>query len=587
MVLRTYPFLLLLVISLSSAAEAKQNTDSLSAIIADHWAWYLSQNPVEASARGVRDYDDKIADLSLAARAAQVEKMKAFVKRLEALSSKNMSEDDRVNHEVLLWMLQEDIEAHEHLAERLMLFTTYFGWHQEFSSMADALPFYEQRDYESYLLRLARYPKQNSDALSITREAIRQGYVQPCSVLQNYAEGILGIVKGPAEGTRFYEPFKRDRPRDISVADWEAMQGRAVALIDGVLTPEYRKWHAVFVNEYLPKCRRQDGASSLPGGKAWYASRVRSHTTTGLSPAEIHQIGLDEVARIKNRMEKLAIDAGYATRAEYVAHLRTAPRHYAKSPEELLRAAARQTKIIDGLMPRYFGSLPRLPYGLKPIPAAEAPTTTTAYYGPGAPESGIAGTYWLNTSKLDQRPLWELPALTVHEAVPGHHHQIALQQELPLPPFRKHIAGFTAYVEGWALYTEYLGEEMGIYDTNDKMMGRLSYEMWRACRLVVDTGLHAMGWNKERAVAFMRSNSALSEANIDAEVNRYISWPGQALGYKLGEIKIRELRSRAEKALGAKFSLRRFHDAILQQGAIPLTVLERRFDDWLRAEPVN
>lgn len=553
-------------------------------ILDDHWAWYLSTHPVEATARGVRAYDDRIADLSLKARDAQVATERAFVHRLEAVDPAALDAADRVNRDVLLWMLRDDIDGDRHLAERLMLFTTYYGWHQGFSAMADGLPFYTRADYESYLTRLSLYPGMNGDALAITREAIRGGYVQPCSVLGAYAGTISGIVAGKPEDSRFYEPFTRPRPRDVSEQDWAAMQARAVATIRDTVTPEYRKWHDLFVRDYLPRCRKSDSASALPGGAAWYASRVKAHTTTDLTPDQIHAIGLAEVARIGKRMDGIATAAGYADRARYIRHLRTDPSYYARTPEELLRVAARQAKTIDGLMPRYFGTLPRLPYGLKPIPAAEAEGTTTAYYGPGAPESGIAGTYWVNTSKLDQRPFWELPALTAHEAVPGHHNQIALQQELPLPPFRKYLAGFTAYVEGWALYTEYLGEEMGLYDTPEKMMGRLSYEMWRACRLVVDTGIHAKGWDKARAVAFMKENSALSDANIDAEVNRYISWPGQALGYKLGEIRIRALRTKAEETLGAKFDLRRFHDMILAQGAVPLTVLEAQTDAWIAAE---
>lgn len=564
--------------------NAQTPHDQLTKVIDDHWAWYLSTHPVEATARGVRDYDDRIYDMSLAARDAHISAERGFVTRLEAIPAQGLDATDRVNRDVLLWMLRDDIDGDRHPAERLMLFTTYYGWHQGFSGMADGLPFYNRADYDSYLKRLAHYPKQNGDALAITRQAIRGGYVQPCSVLQNYAKTISGIVDGKPEETRFYEPFKRPRPRDISDADWSAMQTRAVRLIRDVLTPEYREWHDLFVKEYLPRCRKSDSASSLPGGAAWYASRVRAHTTTDLTPDQIHAIGLDEVARIGKRMDEIASRAGYPSRAAYIQHLRTDPSYYAKTPEQLLRVAARQAKVIDGLLPRYFATLPRLPYGLKPIPAAEAEGTTTAYYGPGAPEAGISGTYWVNTSKLDQRPYWELPALTAHEAVPGHHNQIALQQELPLPPFRKYLAGFTAYVEGWALYTEYLGEEMGLYDTPEKMMGRLSYEMWRACRLVVDTGIHAKGWDKGRAVAFMKANSALSDANIDAEVNRYISWPGQALGYKLGEIRIRELRKRAEEALGTKFDLRRFHDAVLAQGAVPLTVLESQIDAWVVAE---
>jgi uncharacterized protein (DUF885 family) len=573
-----------LTLSAPALAQAQSPHDQFAKVMDDHWAWYLETHPVEATARGVRRYDDRIADLSLAARDAQVRAERTFVTRLEAVPAAALDPADRVNRDVLLWMLRDDIDGDRHPAERLMLFTTYYGWHQGFSGMADGLPFYNRADYDSYLTRLALYPQMNGDALAITRQAISGGYTQPCSVLQNYAPTISGIVDGRAEDTRFYEPFRRQKPRDISEADWSAMQARAVTIIRDVLTPEYRKWHDLFVQDYLPRCRKSDSAATFPGGAAWYAAWVKAHTTTDLTPDQIHTIGLDEVARIGKRMDAIAAKAGYPDRAAYIRHLRTDPAYYAKTPEELLRVAARQAKAIDGLLPRYFGTLPRLPYGLKAIPAAEAEGTTTAYYMPGAPESGIAGTYFVNTSKLDQRPYWELPALTAHEAVPGHHNQIALQQELPLPPFRKYLAGFTAYVEGWALYTEYLGEEMGLYDTPEKMMGRLSYEMWRACRLVVDTGIHAKGWDKAKAVAFMRANSALSDANIDAEVNRYISWPGQALGYKLGEIRIRALRAKAEEALGPKFDLRRFHDAVLAQGAVPLTVLESQIDGWIAAE---
>ena len=575
---------LLLVAASPAMAQTPTSHDRLASVIDDHWRWYLKEHPVEATARGVRDYDDRIGDMSLAARDAQVKAERGFAARLEAIPTEGLDAADRINRDVLLWMLRDDIEGDRHRAGRLMLFTSYYGWHQGFSAMADGLPFYNRADYESYLKRLALYPKMNGDALAITRQAIRDGYTQPCSVLQNYAPTISGIVEGKPEDTRFYEPFRRPKPRDIGDADWAAMQARAVALIRDVLTPEYRKWHDLFVQDYLPHCRKSDSASALPGGAAWYAAQVKAHTTTDLTPDQIHAIGLAEVERIGKRMDEIAAKAGYPSRAAYIRHLRSDPSYYARTPEELLRAAARQAKTIDGLLPRYFGTLPRLPYGLRPIPDAEAEGTTTAYYGPGSPESGIAGTYWVNTSKLDQRPFWELPALTAHEAVPGHHNQIALQQELPLPPFRKYLAGFTAYVEGWALYTEYLGEEMGLYDTPEKMMGRLSYEMWRACRLVVDTGIHAKGWDKAKAVAFMRDKSALTDANIDAEVNRYISWPGQALGYKLGEIKIRELRARAESELGAKFDLRRFHDAVLAQGAVPLTVLESQIDGWIASE---
>jgi uncharacterized protein (DUF885 family) len=557
--------------------------DDLKAVIADHWALFLKSNPVFATTLGVRDYDDRINEVGLAAQDRDAAAASALLQRLNAIPEAALSPAEITNKGVLARLLAEQVDANR-FGQRTMLFSTYDGWHQSFVNMADSLPFYTRADYQSYLARLALYPKLNADALAVSRQALKQGYVQPCAALGGFENTITGAVAGKPGETRFFAPFTRTRPADVTEPEWQAMKSRAAAIITDVLAPEYQKFNAFYMNEYKPRCRKTIGASAMPQGAAYYASRAAAHTTTTLTPDEIHAIGLAEVARIRARMEEVAKQAGFAGRADYVAHLRSDPRYYATSPEALMAAASRTAKQIDGMMPRYFGTLPRLPYGLKEIPKETAETTTTAYYSPGSPVSGIAGFYYVNTSKLTQRPLYELPALTAHEAVPGHHHQIALQQELTLPEFRKYAAGFTAFVEGWGLYAEYVGEEMGLYDTPEKLMGRLSYEMWRACRLVVDTGMHAKGWSKEQAIAFMTENTALSAANIEAEVNRYISWPGQALGYKIGEIRIRELRGRAEKALGAKFDIRRFHDAVLLQGAVPLDVLERQIDEWIARE---
>ncbi|MGK2910100.1 MAG: DUF885 domain-containing protein [Sphingobium sp.] len=454
-------------------------------VIVDHWRWWLSVHPFEATALGVRDFDAQVPNISLAVRDRDAATESGFLQRLTAIPDAQLTPHEQADKGVLAFMLADDIEENRHGA-RTMLFTTYYGWHQIFAGLADNLPFATKADYESYLTRLAQFPKYNAEALAITRRAVSEGYVQPCSVLGGFEKTISGAVAGKPQGTRFYEPFRRARPRDLSAAEWVTMQARAVTVIQQNLAPEYEKFRAYFFTDYLPKCRKTDGASALPGGAAWYATRVNAHTTTDLTPAQIHAIGLKEVARISARMDETAKAARFPDRASFIARLRADPRYYARTPQELLNAAAWQAKIIDGLMPRYFGRLPRLPYGVRAIPAETAETTTTAYYAPGSPQSGIAGNYYVNTSKLDQRPLWELPALTAHEAVPGHHNQIALQQELDLPPFRQNAAGFTAFVEGWGLYTEYLGEEMGLYDTPEKMMGRLSYEMWRACRLVVE-----------------------------------------------------------------------------------------------------
>ena len=557
--------------------------DELNKVITDHWAWWLMDNPVEANAMGVRDSGRALPDISLATRDRRADDARAFRGRLNAIADSDLTAEARINKAILARLLDEQVEANG-FGQRMMLFTTYDSFFQSFAGIGERIPFDRIQDYRAYLDRLAAFPRMNREAIAITRQALAKGYVQPCEALGGFEETISGAVAGPADKTRFFAPFARTRPSFVAQDEWDGMTARARLIIQDIIAPEYRAFAAFYAKDYKPKCRALVGASAMPEGTAYYAAQVRRHTTTDLAPEAIHQIGLDEVARILGRMDSVSKAAGYASRAAMVAEMRANPQYYAKTEEELMAAAARTAKAIDGQMPLYFGKLPRLPYGLKTIPKETAETTTTAYYSPGSPQAGLAGNYYVNTSKLSQRPLFELPALTVHEAVPGHHHQIALQQEQDMPNFRKHIVGITAYVEGWGLYAEYLGEEMGIYDTPEKMMGRLSYEMWRACRLVVDTGMHAKGWSKAQAVAYMRDNSALSAANIEAEVNRYISWPGQALGYKLGEIKIRALRTKAEAALGPKFNLRRFHDAILAPGPVPLETLEALIADWIAVE---
>ena len=465
-----------------------------------------------------------------------------------------------------------------------MLFTTYDGWHQSFAGLALNLPFDNRHDYESYLTRIAQYPRLNDQALAITARAVSGGYVLPCTVLGGHERTISGVITADPAQSRFYEPFTRPRPASISEADWTAMQARARRIITETINPAYRRHLDFYRTQYQPHCARSTASSSQPGGAEYYAFQVRLQTTTDLSPQQIHDIGLREVARIRAEMEQVARDAGQPSREAFIRELRTNPRYFATTPEQLMQATARVNKTIDGHLPRLFGRLPRLPFTLREIPAETAEGTTTAYYNQGAPESGIAGTYYVNTSKLDQRPLWEIPALSLHEAEPGHHLQIALQQELDIGPFRRNFVSYTAFTEGWALYAESLGEEMGLYNTPERRMGELSYQMWRACRLVVDTGIHAFGWDKARAIAYMRDNTALTDTNIEAEVNRYISWPGQALGYMIGRLKILELRHRAEQALGARFDLRRFHDAVLRNGSIPLDVLESQIDEWIAAE---
>ncbi|MEQ1687482.1 MAG: DUF885 domain-containing protein [Sphingopyxis sp.] len=571
--------------SLSSPAAAGPVED-FATLQRDYEAQLLSENPEYATALGARTYDDRVSDPSLAAadrRAANAEALRA---RLDAIPTARLTAADRVNLAILRRQLSDVIDGNR-FGQRMMLFTTYAGWHQNFAGLADSMPFGTAADYESYLTRIAQYPRINAMSLDITRQAVAGGYVLPCEVLGGSERSISGLIAADVTQSRFYAPFTRTRPGDVSEQPWAAMQAEAQRIIASAINPALEAHRRYFVEHYLPHCAQAIGVSAQPDGADYYAYRIAQETTTTMSADAIHQLGLSEVARIRAEMVEVARRAGYPSREAFIAELRTNPRYYAHTPEELMMHVARITRRIDGFMPRLFTRLPRLPYTLREIPAETAEGTTTAYYAQGGLSAGVAGTYYVNTSKLDQRPLWEIPALSMHEAVPGHHHQISLQQELPLPMWRRNFTGFTAFVEGWGLYAERLGIEQGLYDTPETDMGRLSYEMWRACRLVVDTGIHARGWSKQQAIDYMRDNSALSEANIEAEVNRYISWPGQALGYKIGELTIRRLRDRAASELGSRFDLRLFHDAVLEQGPVPMDVLEAQINAWVAARTVE
>jgi uncharacterized protein (DUF885 family) len=567
----------------ASATQAPVANPALKQVIDDYWAMVLKEAPVYASSLGVDRYAGQVNDYSLAGQDRQAAAAAAFLKRLDTIDPATLSSGDRVNHGILRRMLTELVEGNS-FGQRVMNFTNRSGWHQDFAGMADNLPFRNRADFESYNSRLAQFARVNADATAVANMAIKGGYTLPCDALAGYETTINGLMTTDVRASRFFAPYAGKRPDAVSEADFKALGDAAATTISEVIFPELKKQSDWYVTRYKPACAKAPGISAQPGGAAFYDFRIRQMTTTGMGAEEIHQLGLSEVARIRAEMEAVAAKAGFPTREAFIQHLRTDPQYYAKSPEELMRYVARVTKDIDGKMPALFHRLPRLPYGIKEIPAEIAPGTTTAYYYPGSPAIGLAGFYYVNTSKLDQRPLWEVPALSVHEGVPGHHHQIALQQELALHDFRKYGAFFTAFTEGWGLYSERLGIEMGLYDTPARDMGRLSYEMWRACRLVVDTGIHAKGWSKDRAIAFMTDNSALSAANIEAEVNRYIAWPGQALAYKIGELKIRELRALGEKELGAKFDLAAFHDVVLGQGAVPLDVLEAQVKEWIAGQ---
>lgn len=569
-------------IAVSSPAVAGP-TEDFHKLMDDYWAAYLRDNPLIASSVGVQTYDRELGELSLAEFDRQAAEAQALLTRLRAIPAASLTPMDQSNRAVLDRTLEDQIMLNR-FGQRQLLYSSLGSYHEYIATMGENIPMRTKADYDNYLARLALVPARMKSYSDVSVKAAGEGYTQACEWMKTLPGSTLAMVPADVARSPFYGPFSANPPQAVSAADWAGLQSRAREVISGPIAASYRAFSAVAQNQLVPKCRTVDSVATQPQGKDYYAALARYHTTTDLTPDQIHQIGLQEVARIRADMEAVAKKAGFASREAMIADMRTNPKWYVTTPEELLEKTATVTKTIDGKMPAYFGRLARLPYGIRPMTAATAPTDTTARYQQGSPEGGLAGFYLVNTTKLDQRPLWEIPVLSVHEAVPGHHQQIAIQQELDMPAWRKATVFFTAFVEGWGLYSERLGVDMGLYDTPQKDMGRLSYQMWRATRLVVDTGIHSKGWDKARAVAYMKDNTALTEANIDAEVNRYISVPGQALAYMIGKRKIEELRARAETALDGRFDVRRFHDAVLGQGAVPMDALETQIDAWIAAE---
>ena len=547
------------------------------------WQATLDASPQLATSVGDRRGDGRLGDISIEEYDRRVAQTRDFLTRLNAIDVETLPQDLQVDYAILKRSFEDSLAGAQFDQSRYVIFTNRGGWFTWFASLPHSSPLFSLADYESYVSRLEAFAQVNDDGIARSREAIARGLTQPCGPMEGLEDRISAQIAEDYEASPFWRPFAQ-QPTTISDAQWESLKDRAGVALEEAVFPSYREFRDFYVNEYAPECRQgAPGIGTTPDGDAYYAHRVKSFTTTDMTPDEIHELGLTEVARIRSEMVEVAQGAGFETREAYIDHLRTDPQYYLTDADAYMQYAQALAKEIDGWMPKLFGTLPRQPYTVSPIPAAQAPGNTTAYYESGSLDTGQPGIYRVNTTELDQRPLWELPALGVHEAVPGHHHQIALQQELDMHPLRANGTFFTAFVEGWGLYSERLGIEMGLYDTPAKEMGRLSYEMWRAARLVVDTGLHSKGWSKQQAVDFMLENTALSPANIDAEVNRYITWPGQALAYKIGELKIRELRTRAEEALGARFDLRAFHDAVLENGAVPLDVLESHIDQWIAA----
>lgn len=567
--------------SAEAMARRESASEMLEVLLQDERAAYYAENPGTGPRGKPRPVADRMQGVTLADYQRRASQNQAFLERLLAIKRNRLSEEEQLNYEMMRFMLEGRLTQSEHRTWRMPLYSDS-GFHTFPSRMWRSVNFRTADDYEAYLQRIADLPRYLADNMVHLRKGMTEGWTMPKVVLDGLLQTFSALVVEDAEASPLYAPF-RAMADSLSEDEQQRLRAQAREVIATRALPAYAELDRFMREDYYPVARDAIGISSVDGGMAYYEDMVRYYTTMDISAEEVHQIGLKEVARIRAAMEAIIEEVEFeGDFASFLEFLRTDPQFYAKSEKELLMHASYVAKVVDGRLPAFFSVLPRQPYGIEPVPATLAPNYTTGRYS-GAPlDAPRGGYYWVNTYALDKRPLYTLPALTLHEAAPGHHLQIALAKELNnVPEFRLGLYPH-AYGEGWALYSERLGEELGIYETPYERFGRLTYEMWRACRLVIDTGIHAKGWSRQQALDLLANNSALSMHNIRTEVDRYIAWPGQALAYKMGELKIVELRERATAQLGEAFDLRAFHDRVLSAGGIPLYILEARIDTWIK-----
>jgi len=548
----------------------------------DAWEYDLAEDPLWASSVGDHRYDDRLPRVRPADYRRRQKQKQQFQKRLEAIDRASLPAARQVDYDIFRRLLADEL-AEYRFQSHLIPITGRSGFHISFPELARSSKLDSPEDYQKYIARLAAFGQYAEDHIELMREGIKAGQVLPDVVLRGIDDSLAPHVVDDPTASILFDPFRK-LPESFSEADGKRLRKAGQKAIAEGIVPGYAAFLKFVRREYLPAARGSIGASALPQGRDFYRHRVRSFTTLDLTPEQVHQTGLAEVRRIREEMQTVTRRAKFdGDLPAFLKFLRTDPQFYAKTPTELLQSVALILKRMDGQLPQLFGRLPRMPYGIREVPAYIAPRTTSAYYMLPSGDGRNAGFYYLNTYDLKSRPLFEMEALSLHEAVPGHHLQLALQQELEdLPDFRRH-AGFTVFIEGWALYAERLGQEVGFYEDPYQDFGRLSFEMWRACRLVVDTGIHYLGWTRQQAIDYLEANTALSMHNITAEVDRYIAWPGQALAYKTGEMRIRQLRALAEKELGEQFDVRAFHDVVLGSGAVPLDVLEANVRAHIKA----
>jgi prolyl oligopeptidase len=565
----------------ANAALADAGED-FAALLDEVWEWQLAHNPMMASRQGDRRYNRQWRDSSLSGYENRHLARREFLRRLYAIDKSALSATDQLNYELFRRDLQRRVDEHQ-FNGHLMPFNQRGGV-QSLDSQTSYLRFQTVDDYDDWLARMQKIDAVVEQTIERADEGRKQGTVLPRVLMERIPDQIAVQLVEEGTDSPFYRVFE-SIPDTIAASEQERLRKSAVDVIEDVVIPAYRELANYFEEVYLPDTRESVGLSSLPNGGAWYEFLARRFTTTRMTPDEIHRLGLDEVKRIRDKMQliidELEFDGDFQA---FLTFLRTDPQFYFEDPDDLYEAYLATSKRIDPELVKLFGTLPRMPYGVKPIPDAIAPDTTTAYYSRPAADGSRAGIYWVNLYKPEVRPKYEIEVLSVHEAMPGHHLQLAIQQEIgDMPNFRRY-SGFTAFVEGWGLYSESLGYDLGLYVDPYSRFGALTYDMWRAVRLVVDTGIHYKGWTRQQAIDFFKDNAAKTEHDIVNEIDRYIVMPGQALAYKIGQLKIKALRTQAESALGERFDVRAFHDELLGAGALPLDILQQRMDAWLTAQ---
>ena len=546
--------------------------------LATQWNKNLEDSPIFASLLGDKRFNQDITPNDLDYYQSRIIKLQDKKEKLKTFDFNKLNSDNKLNYKLLDLNLDNSLEASNYPSYYMSL--NQRGGVQSYYETGDRLVYSSRSDYEDWLIRLSKYSDNINNTTNNLKEGLSKGYTQPKLITKQVITQIDNLLNSDLDSHPYLKVFLSANDKYFINDEKNQIINNAKELITNKIIPAYQELNAYLKNEYLPKSRDSIGLDGVPNGKEWYEYVARYHTTTNLTPDEIHNIGLNEVKRIRSEMEQIIKDLEWeGDFKSFLNYLRTSPRFYYDNGEDLLNAYLIMAKKIDPLLPKIFKVFPRAPYGVIPIPEESAPFTTTAYYN--APAKGRPGYFYANLYKPESRPKYEIPVLTVHEAVPGHHFQISLAQELEnVPTFRKYLS-FTAFVEGWGLYSEELGEFMGIYDDPYDKFGQLTYDMWRAIRLVVDTGMHYKGWSRDDAINLFIENTAKSKLDIENEVDRYIAWPGQALAYKIGQLKILELRQKAERELGDKYDIKDFHHEILKRGSVPLDILEGYINDWI------